>query len=151
MICVGKYIMTHTFSLRFFFSSRRRHTRCALVTGVQTCALPISCLTRSFFRADGVCRTIEDFPRAATESGYAREIIPKLKPRMALFELFNKGNLMSISKSLVLAASVLAPALAQAAEGDQTVLTATRAATPISHIALSIPTISQHELTTRPT
>src|SRR3546814_1522236 len=29
----------------FFFSSRRRHTRCALVTGVQTCALPI-CLDR---------------------------------------------------------------------------------------------------------
>src|SRR3546814_10132346 len=28
-------------SCRFFFSSRRRHTRCALVTGVQTCALPI--------------------------------------------------------------------------------------------------------------
>src|SRR3546814_9513143 len=27
--------------LHFFFSSRRRHTRCALVTGVQTCALPI--------------------------------------------------------------------------------------------------------------
>src|SRR3546814_4702169 len=26
----------------FFFPSRRRHTRCALVTGVQTCALPIS-------------------------------------------------------------------------------------------------------------
>src|SRR3546814_7000764 len=25
----------------FFFASRRRHTRCALVTGVQTCALPI--------------------------------------------------------------------------------------------------------------
>src|SRR3546814_6863537 len=29
--------------LFFFFSSRRRHTRCALVTGVQTCALPIYC------------------------------------------------------------------------------------------------------------
>src|SRR3546814_8016556 len=29
-------------SVHFFFSSRRRHTRCALVTGVQTCALPIS-------------------------------------------------------------------------------------------------------------
>src|SRR3546814_4161162 len=28
-------------TLFFFFSSRRRHTRCALVTGVQTCALPI--------------------------------------------------------------------------------------------------------------
>src|SRR3546814_5551850 len=26
------------------FSSRRRHTRCALVTGVQTCALPISAM-----------------------------------------------------------------------------------------------------------
>src|SRR3546814_8968033 len=31
----------------FFFSSRRRHTRCALVTGVQTCALP---------RAEGCAR-----------------------------------------------------------------------------------------------
>src|SRR3546814_18005127 len=32
--------------LVFFFSSRRRHTRCALVTGVQTCALPISSVER---------------------------------------------------------------------------------------------------------
>src|SRR3546814_4660903 len=29
----------------FLFSSRRRHTRCALVTGVQTCALPICTAT----------------------------------------------------------------------------------------------------------
>src|SRR3546814_10425147 len=29
------------FGFLLFFSSRRRHTRCALVTGVQTCALPI--------------------------------------------------------------------------------------------------------------
>src|SRR3546814_10013695 len=28
--------------MSLFVSSRRRHTRCALVTGVQTCALPIS-------------------------------------------------------------------------------------------------------------
>src|SRR3546814_1374524 len=34
------------FILYFFFSSRRRHTRCALVTGVQTCALPISVFER---------------------------------------------------------------------------------------------------------
>src|SRR3546814_7082104 len=27
--------------ISFFFTSRRRHTRCALVTGVETCALPI--------------------------------------------------------------------------------------------------------------
>src|SRR3546814_18733887 len=37
------------FTVLFFFSSRRRHTRCALVTGVQTCALPIS----RRFLADG--------------------------------------------------------------------------------------------------
>src|SRR3546814_3903832 len=38
----------------FFFSSRRRHTRCALVTGVQTCALPISVHPAS---ADAGCRS----------------------------------------------------------------------------------------------
>src|SRR3546814_13668580 len=37
---VVAYVFIVIFSL-FFFSSRRRHTRCALVTGVQTCALPI--------------------------------------------------------------------------------------------------------------
>src|SRR3546814_7183780 len=31
-----------------FFSSRRRHTRCALVTGVQTCALPISLTVQAY-------------------------------------------------------------------------------------------------------
>src|SRR3546814_10890491 len=35
----------------FFFSSRRRHTRCALVTGVQTCALPI-CMRKDKARID---------------------------------------------------------------------------------------------------
>src|SRR3546814_5104405 len=36
------YIVDLFVQFMFFFSSRRRHTRCALVTGVQTCALPIS-------------------------------------------------------------------------------------------------------------
>src|SRR3546814_9774424 len=36
MMCTVRFNL-----LQFFFSSRRRHTRCALVTGVQTCALPI--------------------------------------------------------------------------------------------------------------
>src|SRR3546814_5835894 len=35
------YPLLSLFIVCFFFSSRRRHTRCALVTGVQTCALPI--------------------------------------------------------------------------------------------------------------
>src|SRR3546814_4014946 len=34
-------MLCQLFCYVFFFSSRRRHTRCALVTGVQTCALPI--------------------------------------------------------------------------------------------------------------
>src|SRR3546814_19999662 len=49
----------------FFFSSRRRHTRCALVTGVQTCALPISLKLRyadfrTITRAKSVPRPILD-------------------------------------------------------------------------------------------
>src|SRR3546814_8481133 len=39
---IGVIYILISFHLFFFFSSRRRHTRCALVTGVQTCALPIS-------------------------------------------------------------------------------------------------------------
>src|SRR3546814_8159191 len=43
----------------FFFSSRRRHTRCALVTGVQTCALPISYRTNGTANSLG---TLSGFP-----------------------------------------------------------------------------------------
>src|SRR3546814_4183727 len=47
LIVMFLYVYTYCFCyfvlcFVFFFSSRRRHTRCALVTGVQTCALPIS-------------------------------------------------------------------------------------------------------------
>src|SRR3546814_6623220 len=49
----------------FFFSSRRRHTRCALVTGVQTCALPICQDTITNIDA-----TLQDLARA-------RELAPK--------------------------------------------------------------------------
>src|SRR3546814_6270549 len=41
MCCVYSCSMSMSCFCIFFFSSRRRHTRCALVTGVQTCALPI--------------------------------------------------------------------------------------------------------------
>src|SRR3546814_13250355 len=53
------YILCFVCFFSFFFSSRRRHTGCALVTGVQTCALPI-CRTH---RLAGVCR-----------SGFSREL-----------------------------------------------------------------------------
>src|SRR3546814_4677641 len=41
------------FLLFCVFSSRRRHTRCALVTGVQTCALPIFYRAKAEPRAKG--------------------------------------------------------------------------------------------------
>src|SRR3546814_10705845 len=40
--------------LLFFFSSRRRHTSCALVTGVQTCALPITSIDPMVARLVGM-------------------------------------------------------------------------------------------------
>src|SRR3546814_4822688 len=40
----------------FFFSSRRWHTRCSLVTGVQTCALPIFILGTGFTVQDPIPR-----------------------------------------------------------------------------------------------
>src|SRR3546814_4188496 len=40
-MCMSIILCNSCFLYMFFFSSRRRHTRCALVTGVQTCALPI--------------------------------------------------------------------------------------------------------------
>src|SRR3546814_1866538 len=39
--CLLISVMTFLFMFLFVFSSRRLHSRCALVTGVQTCALPI--------------------------------------------------------------------------------------------------------------
>src|SRR3546814_4351296 len=45
----------------FFFSSRRLHTRCALVTGVQTCALPIFNPLPS-----GIYASAPDFPNNQT-------------------------------------------------------------------------------------
>src|SRR3546814_16610977 len=63
----------------FFFSSRRRHTSCALVTGVQTCALPISALDGNreairFFDRVGGAETILSYgitPEAYDAADYA--------------------------------------------------------------------------------
>src|SRR3546814_972471 len=46
-VCMFVVVVRCVLCVLFFFSSRRRHTRCALVTGVQTCALPISSSTAS--------------------------------------------------------------------------------------------------------
>src|SRR3546814_2241469 len=64
----------------FFFSSRRRHTRCALVTGVQTCALPIYRLPEKRYalplsRGQQRMKTIERAARALCKfDGHAENI-----------------------------------------------------------------------------
>src|SRR3546814_9806249 len=52
----------------FFFSSRRRHTRCALVTGVQTCALPIY-YAPSYFQLGPIERRLYEVARSACVHG----------------------------------------------------------------------------------
>src|SRR3546814_6281198 len=61
----------------FFCSSRRRHTRCALVTGVQTCALPISA---SDPRDEGVLQLGDCSAQRAVVIGLCRQLAPD-RPR----------------------------------------------------------------------
>src|SRR3546814_3287957 len=78
-IGVGVYVLT---SVRmwgccvFFFSSRRRHTRCALVTGVQTCALPIFVV--------GIRDPSEGVSLASAKSGMLTLASPLLAPSPAI-------------------------------------------------------------------
>src|SRR3546814_17604109 len=65
----------------FFFSSRRRHTRCALVTGVQTCALPISRLPgRSAAQSSAL---LPQFGLAGVRAGGRRAATPPGEGRSA--------------------------------------------------------------------
>src|SRR3546814_3194818 len=62
----------------FFFSSRRRHTICALVTGVQTCALPI--LLDLARQADVL---VENFSPGTTDRlGIGPAALQELNPRL---------------------------------------------------------------------
>src|SRR3546814_9406245 len=54
----------------FFFSSRRRHTRCALVTGVQTCALPISANSGSKTLKDATNEALRDWINNPVDTHY---------------------------------------------------------------------------------
>src|SRR3546814_9917789 len=58
----------------FFFSSRRRHTRCALVTGVQTCALPIY-----------YARTVDLVTKAAIKEMIVPSLLPVLAPILVYY------------------------------------------------------------------
>src|SRR3546814_8327164 len=59
----------------FFFSSRRRHTICALVTGVQTCALPISdALKRANQESGGGSLELAEAEYIVRASGYLKSL-----------------------------------------------------------------------------
>src|SRR3546814_2253550 len=60
--------------MEVFFSSRRRHTICALVTGVQTCALPISRPFLAHFRQMGLSATDDERKHARRRGGCRTEI-----------------------------------------------------------------------------
>src|SRR3546814_3989656 len=71
----------------FFFAGRRRHTRCALVTGVQTCALPIwsrrrpaGAAGRRRWRAAGHAGAVDAERREAVGRGSTRHLP---EPRLA--------------------------------------------------------------------
>src|SRR3546814_16031269 len=67
-----------------FFSSRRRHTRCALVTGVQTCALPISLKDGEIDRrADGEEPGIPTVEVVELE-GFDADSSPQADPRVEI-------------------------------------------------------------------
>src|SRR3546814_953623 len=69
------------FVCMFFCSSRRRHTRCALVTGVQTCALPI-CFTNSS-SAGIVFITLSPFEERRDDSLSANAIATSLNQQFS--------------------------------------------------------------------
>src|SRR3546814_5244585 len=89
-------------SLFFFFSSRRRHTRCALVTGVQTCALPI-------FKSKGLgagCALITDGRFSGGTSGLSIGHVSPEAAEGGAIGLIENGDLVNIdipSRTITLA------------------------------------------------
>src|SRR3546814_960276 len=82
----------------FFFSSRRRHTRCALVTGVQTCALPILEGTPlpvllHEFHEHRLGKTIEDVTYADAERDFFDDIVAGVDKRRAEIDALIEGRL----------------------------------------------------------
>src|SRR3546814_5692081 len=75
---------------RFFISSRRRHTRCALVTGVQTCALPISLGDQPEARYTAARAALDDLGHSTTLS-YLREMAALVFEETGLLPHLNPG------------------------------------------------------------
>src|SRR3546814_14411743 len=91
----------------FFFSSRRRHTRCALVAGVQTCALPICTLAEklraggagipAFFTRTGVGTIVADGKEIREFDGEKYVMERSIVPDVSLVKAYKadrRGNLV---------------------------------------------------------
>src|SRR3546814_12751504 len=79
----------------FFVSSRRRHTSCALVTGVQTCALPISGLPKGVMLTQAVMRAMARSYEA--EMGYGPGAV--YLHSMPLSHVAGLGQLLGVTAS----------------------------------------------------
>src|SRR3546814_7750977 len=74
--------------LLFFLSSRRRHTICAFVTGVQTCALPIC---TGCWRSCCCCAAVEAYGRFCAT-------VPYPKPLISLNDLSKRNQCLFLPK-----------------------------------------------------
>src|SRR3546814_6973335 len=73
--------------LFFFFSSRRRHTRCALVTGVQTCALPIYAEVHTVVLPQAIAFNASAAPEAMARIARALGTTGRASAAAGLFDL----------------------------------------------------------------
>src|SRR3546814_9419749 len=82
-----------------FFSSRRRHTRCALVTGVQTCALPIWSGSRRRRRRRSVLVGLANEQKQANDGSYAQYPFAPRRARRRLRRLLIRLTLSRLLRS----------------------------------------------------
>src|SRR3546814_840828 len=92
----------------FFFSSRRRHTRCALVTGVQTCALPIFPFEDCDFSNEGFQldrsgdMTLEPETSTSWTAGVVWSPMPELDFTLDWYDIEMRNQTQSLSVNKIL-------------------------------------------------
>src|SRR3546814_831351 len=105
----------------FFFSSRRRHTRCASVTGVQTCALPIC---RGRFRP---VRQGEAAPAKLNLALHVRRRRPDGYHELeTLFAFVAHGDVVAVDEGEALSLTIEGPMADGLSATDNLVLSAAR-------------------------
>src|SRR3546814_1241808 len=98
----------------FCFSSRRRHTRCALVTGVQTCALPISATTLQNDRS-AISGQSPHFGVASlmTAGGHPPEGTDRVRAVNGILIRASEMKSVFLVSTILAAATLVQPAVAQ--------------------------------------